>query len=84
MTDQDHTPVVALTQAAKHFGPVRALDGVSLRVGPGDCLGLVGHNGAGKSTLVNLINGTFGRRSSPASTGCFPAMASTPTRRSTG
>lgn len=60
MTDQDHTPVVALTQAAKHFGPVRALDGVSLRVGPGDCLGLVGHNGAGKSTLVNLINGTFG------------------------
>ena len=60
MNGQDDAPVVALTQAAKHFGPVRALDGVSLQVAPGDCLGLVGHNGAGKSTLVNLINGTFG------------------------
>ncbi|MGR3757908.1 MAG: ATP-binding cassette domain-containing protein, partial [Tranquillimonas sp.] len=60
MNGRDDAPVVALTQAAKHFGPVRALDGVSLQVAPGDCLGLVGHNGAGKSTLVNLINGTFG------------------------
>ncbi|KUP90790.1 sugar ABC transporter ATP-binding protein [Tritonibacter horizontis] len=51
--------VVELTNAAKHFGPVRALDGVSLRVHPGDCVGLVGHNGAGKSTLVNLVNGAL-------------------------
>lgn len=49
--------VVALTDARKHFGAVRALDGVSLTVRPGECLGLVGHNGAGKSTMVNLING---------------------------
>ena len=41
----------------KHFGAVRALDGVTLEIRPGECLGLVGHNGAGKSTLVNLING---------------------------
>ncbi len=60
MTDQDLAPVVALAGAAKHFGPVRALDEVSLDVRPGECIGLVGHNGAGKSTLVNLINGSFG------------------------
>lgn len=64
MSDLERTPVVALRDAAKHFGPVKALNGVSLSVVPGECLGLVGHNGAGKSTLVNLVNGTF-----PASSG---------------
>lgn len=59
MTDHDSAPLVVLTEAARHFGPVRALDGVSLSVAPGDCIGLVGHNGAGKSTLVNLINGSL-------------------------
>ncbi|WP_417606297.1 sugar ABC transporter ATP-binding protein [Primorskyibacter flagellatus] len=51
------TPLVALTNAEKHFGAVRALDGVSMSIVPGECIGLVGHNGAGKSTLVNLVNG---------------------------
>ncbi|MBV6637727.1 MAG: ATP-binding cassette domain-containing protein, partial [Mameliella sp.] len=57
MNDHERAPLVSLTDAARHFGPVRALDGVTLSVAPGDCLGLVGHNGAGKSTLVNLVNG---------------------------
>lgn len=57
MTDFDTVPIVGLKDVKKHFGPVKALDGVSLSIAPGDCIGLVGHNGAGKSTLVNLING---------------------------
>lgn len=40
-----------------HFGEVTALDGVSLSIRPGECIGLVGHNGAGKSTIVSVING---------------------------
>lgn len=37
--------------------PVRALDGVALRIEPGECVGVVGLNGAGKSTLVRVLLG---------------------------
>ncbi|MGR9284713.1 sugar ABC transporter ATP-binding protein [Rhizobium leguminosarum] len=49
--------VIAVDGAKVSFGAVRALDGVTLRVMPGECVGLVGHNGAGKSTIVSVING---------------------------
>lgn len=41
----------------KCFGAVRALDGLDLRVVPGEIAGLIGHNGAGKSTLVAVVSG---------------------------
>ncbi|WP_190823520.1 ABC transporter ATP-binding protein [Saccharopolyspora pogona] len=45
-------------RGARHdFGETRALDGVDLAVGAGECVALLGPNGAGKTTLVNLVTG---------------------------
>ena len=40
-----------------HFGGVRAVDGVDLRLRKGEILGLIGPNGAGKTTVVNALSG---------------------------
>jgi branched-chain amino acid transport system ATP-binding protein len=51
--------VLELQSLTKHFGGVRAVDGVDLSVARGEILGLIGPNGSGKSTIVNLICGLF-------------------------
>jgi ribose transport system ATP-binding protein len=51
--------IVRLTGVEKHFGAVRALDGVDFEANAGECVGLVGHNGAGKSTLMHVLAGTL-------------------------
>jgi ABC-type uncharacterized transport system ATPase subunit len=43
----------------KHFGPVRASDGVSLTVAEGSLHGILGENGAGKSTLMKILSGFY-------------------------
>src|SRR6185312_14146213 len=50
--------IIQLDGIERHFGPVRALDGVDFAVRAGECIGLVGHNGAGKSTLMHILAGT--------------------------
>lgn len=43
----------------KHYGPVKAVDGISFSVNPGEVFGLLGHNGAGKTTTLRLLNGVL-------------------------
>ena len=52
----------------KHYGDVRAVDGVSFEVGEGEVYALLGHNGAGKSTTVEILEGH--RAGRPATSRC--------------
>jgi ABC-2 type transport system ATP-binding protein len=51
--------LIIAEQLTKHFGTVRAVDGLNLRVGPGEIFGLVGPDGAGKTTTMRLLCGAY-------------------------
>jgi len=43
----------------RHFGGIKALDGVDFHLAPGELVGIIGPNGSGKTTLFNVITGIY-------------------------
>jgi branched-chain amino acid transport system ATP-binding protein len=48
---------LAAVQVSRSFGGLRAVDQVSIDIGHGELVGLIGPNGSGKTTLLNLLSG---------------------------
>jgi len=51
--------LILAEKLSRHFGAVRAVDELDLRVGPGEIFGLVGPDGAGKTTTMRLLCGAY-------------------------
>src|ERR1041385_5434430 len=54
-------PLLALEGVEARYGPVKALHGISLNVGEGEMVAVLGANGAGKTTTLRAISGTVRR-----------------------
>ena len=50
-------PAISCRGLKKHYGDVKAVDGLDLEVAPGECFGLLGPNGAGKTTTIEILEG---------------------------
>ncbi len=54
-------PILELEEVEARYGPVKALHGVSLTVGAGEVVAVLGANGAGKTTTLRAVSGTVRR-----------------------
>lgn len=51
------TPILALSDVKKSFGPIEILHGIDFALYPGEVHALIGENGAGKSTIMKILGG---------------------------
>lgn len=63
MTSNNATPIgqplLEVRNLSKHFGPVKALNDLTMMVRAGEVVALAGDNGAGKTTLIKAISGVY-------------------------
>ncbi|QBD80796.1 ABC transporter ATP-binding protein [Ktedonosporobacter rubrisoli] len=55
----DNAPLLEVRELVKTFGAVRAVDGISFKIQPGQTVSLIGPNGSGKTSTLNLISGVL-------------------------
>lgn len=53
------SPLLEVRNLSKNFGPVQALNDLTMHVGAGEVVALAGDNGAGKTTLIKAISGVY-------------------------
>ena len=56
---QGNAPILKLENLQKHFGGLKAVDGIDLEVTRGTVHALIGPNGSGKTTSLNVLNGIY-------------------------
>jgi branched-chain amino acid transport system ATP-binding protein len=69
-------PLLELRDVEARYGAVKALHGVSLEVGDGEVVALLGANGAGKTTTLRAVSGTVRRAGEIVFDGCSLAKSS--------
>lgn len=53
------TPLLEVVDLERHFEGLKAVDGISFSVAPGEVVSIIGPNGSGKTTTLNLVTGTI-------------------------
>jgi branched-chain amino acid transport system permease protein len=54
-----NSTLLSVKGLAKHFGGLKAVDGVDMTIRPGEIQALIGPNGSGKTTILNMLSGLY-------------------------